>query len=197
MTNLPAPSDVRLETAHFILRTMTPADPLGEAGAWLADPAKARMINAPPRAMSAADFGKYLASHDRVRGHLLGIFTKDEKRLVGFWSVYVDWDESEFLVNVLVGPRGRISHLAREESQAAMLDHFFDTLGLKTLRCMVLARNQYVGEKLLRDCGATLEHKSWKPSTTSEEYLEIHHYRADTAVWHRLRERLNARGVRA
>jgi RimJ/RimL family protein N-acetyltransferase len=195
VTELPAPSDIRLETAHFILRTLTADDPLERAAAWLADPAKAAMINAPARAMPVEAFRKYLASHDRVRGHLLGIFAKEGGALVGFWAVYIDWDEAEFLVNVLVGERGRVSHRAREETQMALLEHFFDVAGLKRLRCTVLARNRYVGFKLLRDCGATLEHTSWKPSATSEAFVEIHHYRADAATWHRLRERLRARGA--
>lgn len=195
-TNLPAPSDIRLETVHFVLRTMTPGDPLDRAGGWLADSAKARMINAPARAMDTAAFRKYLESHDRVRGHLLGIFAKEGGALLGFWAVYVDWDESEFMVNVLVGERGRASHHAREETQMALLAYFFDVVGLKIFRCSVLARNHYVDLKLLRDSGATLEHTSWKPSAVSEEFVEIHHYRADTAAWHRFRERMSARGTR-
>jgi hypothetical protein len=190
----PAPSEIRLETAHFVLRTMTVDDPLDRAGAWLGDPAKARMINAPARAMPADAFAKYLASHDRVRGHLLGIFAKEGGTLVGFWAIYIDWEQGEFLVNVLVGERGRVSRGAREETQMALLAYFFDVVGLKIFRCMVLARNHYVEVKLLQESGATLEHTSWKPSTTAEEFVEIHHYRADTAAWHRLRERVRARG---
>lgn len=194
MAEPPAPSDIHLETAHFILRTMKAGDPLERAAAWLADPAKARMINAPARAMTREAFQRYLDSHDRQRGHLLGIFGKDGA-LLGFWAVYVDWDLSEFQVNVLVGQRGRSSRGAREETQIALLDHFFDTLGLQTFRCTVMARNRYVDVNLLTDGGATLEHTSWKPSATAEEFVELHHYRADTAAWHRLRERLRARGA--
>src|SRR6185369_1903062 len=66
-----APITIRVETEHYLVRSLDVADATERAGAWLADPAKAIMINAVPRAMSLAELKEYIASHDRIRGHLL------------------------------------------------------------------------------------------------------------------------------
>jgi len=187
------PQDIRLETPHFVLRAMTADDASERVGAWLADPKKAAMINAPARAMTPSALRSYIASHDRRVGHLLGIVAKGGGTLIGFWAVYIDWGMSEFQLNVLVGERGRIAHGAQAETQYALLDHFFDRVGLKHMRCTVLARNRLM-DAYLRENGARLEHTSWRTDMGgSGEVLELHDYRADQGVWHRLRARLQAR----
>jgi len=188
-----APFDIRIETDNFLLRTLTAEDASRQVCNWFADANKARMINAPPQALTLERLRRYVASHDRISGHLLGIFARGNGEPLGFWSVYVDWENGEFLVNVLVGERGRKCIGAREETQMALLDFFFETLNLEVFRCTVLAANRYVGSKLLRASGATLEHSDWRPSTTAQAFVEIHYYRGDKSAWHRLREKLRAR----
>ena len=189
------PQDIRLETPHFALRALTADDASERIGAWLADRRKAAMINAPARAMTPPALRSYIASHDRRVGHLLGIFAKDGGALVGFWAVYIDWERGEFQLNVLVGERGRSAQGAQAETQYALLDHFFDRVGLAHMRCTVLKRNRFM-EAYLRENGATLEHTSWRADVDgSGEVLELRDYRADAGVWHRLRARLQARGA--
>jgi RimJ/RimL family protein N-acetyltransferase len=184
---------VRLETPNYIVRTIERGDPGDRMRLWLTDPRKARMINMPPVALSAEDLDKYVASFDGRSSHLLGVFETLSRVLVGFWSVYVDWPRKEFLVNVLIGERGRQSATARIESQIALLNYFFDDLALDSLRCSVLADNTYVGRRLLRDCGAIHEHTSYKPSANGPGFVELHHYRGDRDAWHRLRSKLESR----
>jgi RimJ/RimL family protein N-acetyltransferase len=191
----PEPRDIRLETPHFVLRPLTEGDANERVAAWLADPRKAAMINAPVKAMTVDGLRRFIASHDRRVGHLLGIFAKDGGTLVGFWAAYIDWAHREFQLNVLVGERGRVSAGAQVETQHALLDHFFDEVGLTHLRVSVLARNRFM-DRYLRENGAVLEHTSWRSDVDgSGEVLELHDYRADQTVWHALRARLKARGA--
>src|SRR5258706_14963573 len=92
------PINVHIETENYLLRTLERQDASDRCCGWLADPAKARMINAPARAMSPGDFADYISSHDRIRGHILGIFDKATGTHVGIWSVYIDWELREFLI---------------------------------------------------------------------------------------------------
>jgi hypothetical protein len=184
-----APLTIRLETPHYILRNIEIADVTPRWGAWLADPKKAHMINSPARALDVESLRKYVADHDRISGHLLGIFAKPSGQMVGFWSVYVDWERSEFLVSVLIGERGAVSRNARAESQIVLLDHFYDTLGLETFRCSALARNAFMTRYLI-DNGAVREHTSYRASTTEQAFVEVGHYRAPREAWHRLRAKL-------
>ena len=90
----PAPSsmavNIAYESQHCRVRELELDDACADIGNWMADPAIARALNAPARALSLDDVRKYIASHDRISGHLLGVFRKQDGALIGIWSVYID-----------------------------------------------------------------------------------------------------------
>jgi len=178
----PAPIVIRVETEHYLVRTLDVDDASERAGQWLADPEKAKMINAPARALSLAEMRAYIASHDRISGHILGIFDKANGNHIGFWAIYIDWPLQEFLVNVLVGERGTAAPGARRETQRKLMAYFFEDLGLETVRFSVLTRNEPVGSKLER-AGLAPEHMSFTPSVEREALEEVQHYRITKDVW--------------
>jgi RimJ/RimL family protein N-acetyltransferase len=188
------PRKIHLETPRFILRTVEPEDVTLRWAAWLADPAKTRTLNAKPLTLSVDDIRNYLANFDRVKAHILGIFERGSGVMIGFWEVYVDWSHREFLINVLIGERGRASLDAREETQWALHEFFFDTLGLEAMRCSVVATNLLLVRVLL-DHGVVHEHTSRKESARGPVSVEIMHFRLTKAGWPRAKS-LRAERVR-
>lgn len=182
MTAPVAPRKIRLETPHFILRTVEPEDVTLRWAAWLADPAKTRTLNAKPMTLSVEDIRRYLAGFDHIKAHILGIFDRASGRMIGFWEVYVDWEHREFLINVLIGERGRASLDAREETQWALHEYFFDALGLEAMRCSVVATNSLIVQ-VLSGYGAVHEHTAHKPSAHGLEPVEIFFFRLTRAQW--------------
>jgi RimJ/RimL family protein N-acetyltransferase len=178
----PVPIVILVETEHYLVRSLDVADATARAGQWLADPEKAKMINAPARALSLSEMRGYIASHDRIAGHILGIFDKANGNHIGFWAIYIDWPLQEFLVNVLVGERGSAAPGARRETQRKVMAYFFEDLGLETVRFSVLARNEPVGDKLGR-AGLAPEHMSFTPSVERAALEEVQHYRISKDVW--------------
>jgi RimJ/RimL family protein N-acetyltransferase len=190
MTQRPtAPQPIAIETERFLLRDLDPADASERACAWLADPIKARMINAVPRAMTLGQMRDYISDHDRIRGHLLGVFDKATGALLGLWAVHIDWEESEFQLSVLIGERTPTAVNARAETQRELLKYFFETRGLATLRCTVLAANDAIGAKVFAAAGIEPEHVSYKPGATKEEFVELRHYRVARDTWRALAAR--------
>lgn len=181
-----APRKIRLETQHFVLRTVEPEDVTLSWAAWLADPAKTRTLNAKPMTLSVEDIRTYLANFDHVKSHILGIFERGTGTMIGFWEVYVDWTHREFLINVLIGERGRSSLDAREETQWALHEHFFDTLGLEAMRCSVVSTNSLI-VRVLSDYGAVHEHTSTKASAGGGAPVQIMHFRLTKSQWPRAR----------
>lgn len=177
-----APQPISIETRRFWLRDLQLSDDLARAAAWLGDPVKARMVNAPARALTVEQFRAYLVSHDGISGYLLGVFEKTGGGLVGLWSAYVDWAHSEFQLNVLMGERGPVSVNARAETQRELLRYFFDTLSLTTLCCNVLAENDAIAAKVFRAAGVEPEHTSFRPSADGP-FVEIEHYRVSRDTW--------------
>ncbi|MBI1212173.1 MAG: GNAT family N-acetyltransferase [Alphaproteobacteria bacterium] len=175
------PRSIRLETEHYVVRTLELSDVTERACAWFADPSKTATINLPARALSAEEFADYIASHDRVTGHALGIFDKATGLHIGLWAVYVDWDQSEFLINVLVGERG-YEHGVRRETQRKITDQFFEGMGLETMRCAVLARNERLDGRFSQ-AGWVPEHTTYKPSVNGEAFEEVRHYSLTRERW--------------
>jgi RimJ/RimL family protein N-acetyltransferase len=179
---LPAPITIQVDTEHYFVRSLDPEDATERACEWLADPAKATMINVAPGAMSLADFKTYIASHDRMCGHILGIFDKVTGRHIGFWAIYIDWENREFLVNVLVGERGSTAPGARRATQRKVMAYFFETLDLQTVRFSVLRRNTPISGKL-DNAGLAPEHIDYVPSATHDAFEKVEYYSVSREVW--------------
>ena len=181
------PRTICLETKHYVLRTLAEGDVSEHACAWFADAAKARMINAPARALTPEEFAGYIISHDRINGHVLGIFEKPSLRHVGLWSAYIDWEYREFQLNVLVGERLANPSGAYYETDRVLQDFMFETLDLETLRCSCLARNTRMVERMVI-VGLKPELIEHVASASREAFEEIHHYRVPKNLWRRLRD---------
>jgi len=192
MTRPAVPFQIRLETENYLVRTLALDDASQRACAWLADPLKARMLNMRPRTLSLGELQAYIASHDGITGHILGIFENESGAHVGLWSVYIDWDLKEFLVNVLVGGRGPDMPAVRQETQPPLIRYLFDGLGLETVRCAVLSDNHSITEQL-ENAGVAPEHKSFKASATEQAFVEIQHFSVSKEVWRDLRARADRR----
>jgi len=182
MTDPATPRTIALETRDYIVRTLEKGDASEMWRDWLADAETARMLNAKPVQMDLETVRNYVASFDRVRAHLLGIFEKMTGRLVGIRAVYVDHKRREFLVNVLVGDKAARNKGARAQSRAAVYRYFFDDLDLEIARATVVAENKAVLAGMSKrgwiDDGLELRAKA-----TGHGDVEIHRFRLPRDVW--------------
>lgn len=149
-----------LESEHYLLRPMVPADAFLAWGDWTADPETALALNATPRTLDVAARQKYIASFDRKVGHLIGIWQKKGGSLVGFWAVYVDEASKEFLLNVLVGEDRAREQGALKETRDLLYEYLFNERGMKAARCTVVAQN----EKMI----AFLRRHHWRQIASSQ-----------------------------
>ena len=176
------PRTIRLETPHYILRTMEPSDNMVAGGGWLNDPRTARMLNARQGRIDEEGFRSYVQGFDRVTGHLLGIFEKDGGRLIGMRALYIDQKRNDFLVNVIVGESHARNKGARAETGEAMYRYFFEELGLAAAHCTVLTGNDIILNVMDRN-GWVLEQRSQKPAASGQGTVELLHYRLTRDVW--------------
>lgn len=179
------PHTIALETTDYVLRTLEIGDASETWRDWLADPETARMLNAQPAQMNVETVRNYIASFDRVRAHLLGIFEKTTGRLIGIRAVYVDRQRSEFLVNVLIGDRGARGKGARAQSRAAVYRYFFEDLDLDTARATVVADNAIVLAGMSKR-GWIADGADLKTQATGHGNVEIRKFRLPRDVWRRL-----------
>jgi RimJ/RimL family protein N-acetyltransferase len=178
------PAKIWLETPHYLLRTIELADASGAWAQWLGHSDTARMLNAPPRETSVAAIRDYIASFDGHNRHLLGIFQKDGGALVGIRALTIDWQQREFLVNVLVGEVAARGHGARAETQGVLYRHFFDVLGMQAARCTVLAHNAPI-LRVMDKGGWDLVGTTFKAAVDGGAPLEVRSYRLTRETWAR------------
>lgn len=183
----PAPAGVpramHVETHNYIVRSLKPDDATDGWCDWLADPIAQRMLNAKPHRLTIDQVRDYIASFDRIKSHILGIFEKSTGRVVGIRTVHVDPLHKEYLVNVLVGEADARGRGARHETRHAMHSFMFGELGMLAGRCTVLSYNTEMIATLMRN-GWVHEHTSRKPAATGEGVLELHHFRLLRETWY-------------
>jgi RimJ/RimL family protein N-acetyltransferase len=185
----PPPRLIRLETPHYVVRSLEPADATQSWGNWLADPVAARNLNARPGSLTIDQVRAYIEKFDRVNAHLLGIFDKAADRLIGIRANYIDWKLREFLINVLVGESDSRNKGARSETRTVMYRYFFEELGLDAARCSVVSTNTAMLDVTKRN-GWIHDRISRKAAADGNGVVELHHFRLPREVWKKKNEEL-------
>jgi RimJ/RimL family protein N-acetyltransferase len=148
--------DVRIDAAHYLIRTVTPADASDRWAGWMSDPGARHMLNLGDRSWSKADVANYIKTFDQRSVLLLGIFAKESGAHIGILTVDINIVTGQFLVNFLIGEgdyrdKGVIASVA-----LPFREYCFETLGLKVAMASVLRRNSAMVRYLIRS-GWTLD----------------------------------------
>jgi RimJ/RimL family protein N-acetyltransferase len=179
------PRPITLETTHYQLRTLQPADATEAWARWLSDPKTALQLNAKPRHLSIPEVRAYIAKFDSNTSFLFGIFEKETQSLIGVRAVYVDPKKREFLDNILVGDPGARGKHARSESSAAVWRYFFEDRDLLVARGAIVATNAHMLEVALSR-GWVHDKTSQVPAAHGAGLVELRHVRLDRDTWRRV-----------
>ena len=176
------PHAISLETPHFTLRTLEPSDATDAWGTWLSDPDTLRNLNVAASRLDAAMMRAYIEQADRVHRHVLGIFRKDDRALIGVRTVYVDPVRRSFLDNVIIGEPDARGKGALVETSAVMNPYFFEVLDLDLAEATVVASN----EGMVRFVEGRMwvrTRTSMKPAASGAGQVTIYHYCLPRPVW--------------
>jgi hypothetical protein len=176
ISNGPAePFTISLETPNYLLRTIDSSDATEDWGNWLLEPTTLSALNAAPLKLDIAMIRSYIATFDRKKSHLLGIFHKESRTLIGIRALYIDWPYGEFMVNILIGQPGARAKGAMRETRDALYHHLFEDWGLEIARSSVLASNTLVNAYMQAD-GWQLLHSTVKPTAGGGGTIEVREY---------------------
>ena len=185
MADTRVPLNIRYETDHCFVRNLELTDPLEVIGKWMAQPDIAKGLNAPVGKLTIEDARRYVSSHDRIKSHALGVFSKATGELQGLWAVYIDWERKEFLVNVLLAEKFESDVGGVEETGRPIYALLFDEHGMQSLRFNVLASNDKMRNRITR----APEHVTRTASPDGGGADAIHHFRISREQYYELRAR--------
>ena len=132
---------IQIETARFRLRSLTPADISDRWRSWARDPEVMAPLNAPARDMSREYLGNYLSTFDNNNRYIVGVFVKATGEHIGFFVIEVDHVHRCGTFNIVIGENSWWGKGVVNETRAALLDHFFDKLGMRKACGGPLSRN--------------------------------------------------------
>jgi RimJ/RimL family protein N-acetyltransferase len=132
---------VLLQTERFELRSMRPIDASDRWVGWARDPEVMGPLNSPVTQMTRDDLSKFLATSDNVNRYIIGIFDKVSRIQVGFFMVDIDNGHHLATFNVVIGEKEWWGKGVINEARAALLDHFFEQVGVEKACGQPLARN--------------------------------------------------------
>ena len=132
---------IDIQTARFRLRSLIPVDVTERWLKWSADPEVMGPLNAPVAPMTRRDLEAYIAGFDNSNGYLVGIFTRPENRLIGFYMISVERPHAVASFNVLIGDKAYWGQKVINETRAALLDLLFAERGVEKAYGRPLARN--------------------------------------------------------
>jgi hypothetical protein len=187
MTTSRVPLNINYETDNCIVRELEVTDPLDVICGWMARPDIAHGLNAPARQLDLEELRKFVASRNRIDSHALGVFDRATGKLVGMWTVYVDWSKREFLLNVLLAERVPGAQGGLRETGRPLYAIMFVDLGMETLVYNVMANNEEMIGRLPSTPTRVTEVPSVNGGTgrvqmyrvTRKEYFEIRSRRAE------------------
>jgi ribosomal-protein-alanine N-acetyltransferase len=132
---------VFIETQRFRLRSLKPSDASERWLGWVNDPEVVHPANAPARQLSRQQLTAYIAGFDNVRNYLIGVFDKRSEIQLGFFYIDVEPVHDTATFNVIIGEKNWWGKGVVNEARAALLDYFFDKLGMAKICGGPLSRN--------------------------------------------------------
>lgn len=132
---------LRLETEHYILRSMQHADVCEDYLNWTRDEEIMTGVNSAPSRMTIEDIHKYIDRFNNKTSYHLGIFLKGSGRLIGFYACYWERRHNLASTNVVIGDKAYWGRGAVIETRDAIIDFMFDRLKVGKIWGNPMARN--------------------------------------------------------
>lgn len=129
------------ETKRFKLRSLTPADITPDYIRWWNDDEIQEGLGARARGWTRENALKNLATFDNKNKFHLGIYQKTDNRLVGFFTLLMDYHHKVSSANFVLGAKTLWGTGVLIEIKVHLMDFMFNTLGAEKLETKIYGRN--------------------------------------------------------
>jgi len=131
---------LKLETEHYLLRSLTGEDASEAYISWWNDPDVQASLGFEPRGWDWSHAVRHIQRFDNRRNFHLGIFPKGESLPIGFVSVFIEHG-NRALTNTVIGNRAYWGRRVVLEVRERIFDFLFDEIGVAKVYGRVESRN--------------------------------------------------------
>lgn len=132
---------IKLQTERFLVKTLSPNDACESLQRWLADPELMANLNQKPEKFFMPQVERFISSYDQAKEYLLGVFTKDGEKLIGYYTVKIRPIDRRAVFTVMIGDRDYWGQGIVLETRAAIMDYLFKNVPVDKVVGSPIARN--------------------------------------------------------
>ncbi|THU01946.1 N-acetyltransferase [Lampropedia puyangensis] len=141
-SNKSAGSPIYIETPHLITRSLVAADVTPEFAQWFNDAQMLQGLNLSALHFSVDGLRAFVASFDNVQHYLIGIFSKLEDKLLGFYNFSINPQHRIATLTLGADPQIKTGREVFWESWFPLCDEVFDHRGVDKITSRVLSSNR-------------------------------------------------------
>ncbi len=132
---------LQVPTERFVLRSLLPTDADDVYTSWWNDVEIQKGFNSLPRNWDKARAAKHIQQFNNQDKFHLGIYCKVTGQKIGFFAMFVDYNQKIAKTNVLLGNREYWGKGVVLEVRGRMLDFLFNRLKMEKVEGEILGRN--------------------------------------------------------
>ena len=134
----------QLDLDGFYLRSLRKPDANADFISWMNDADMLAGMNLPAFNMSAADLQGYIGRADNLHKYLIGIFTKPDMKLIGFFQIDVNLLHRRASMTAAIGDKDWWGKGLLREISPRVVDAFFESRNIDKMTLRVTSQNKKI-----------------------------------------------------
>jgi ribosomal-protein-alanine N-acetyltransferase len=135
---------VKVETEHYSLHSLEPADATPVLQGWFRDDSILESMNVSPLAWSIPELQAFIGTFDNSTRFIIGIRAKPSSTLIGFYTVSINRRHRIAQFTAAVGDKAHWGKGVLTETTRALVEHMFTTRGVEKMYARVVSTNKRI-----------------------------------------------------
>lgn len=134
----------QLDLKDYYLRSLRKPDANFAFTEWMNDPDVLFGLNLPAFNMDVENLKNYIGTANNLTKYLIGIFTKPEMRLVGFYQIDVNLMHKRGSITAAIGEKELWGKSVLRETSAPLVESFFQNRDVDKLSLRIISKNKRI-----------------------------------------------------
>jgi len=140
-TIYPQSGPVHIDSDDFILRSLTPEDASEKMISWLTSFEMLSGLNLASLSFDIPKLKQFIAQFDNYNHYFIGIFSKKEKTLIGFYTIDVSFPHMVALLTGGIGEKSFEGKSVFWRTIDALIDYFYENRKMYKFKSHIMERN--------------------------------------------------------